>query len=406
MERKWRNLLISLATSIGFIGIIFSFGLGHGILSLLDDEMSGGNIPSQIQISLNTDLTGTSRMTSEDVATIENLVGKDEIKYLEAPFSIMMTAFSIDDGLTFDLTETAPTYSQIVSLYKDSTISMVATSNEDVIGGKLYQNQNEKGVTVTTSMLEDYNQKAEKNYTAKSIIGKKIKLHLIDYATSNSEPFELETTVIRVVSDEIEENNSFMSPNQLETVLKKHQVEKNTPYLMLEMTNPEDTEAVVEKIKIEKRYNVLSQQSVLNTIINFIRIIQALLIVLSSQAIIVSMVMIGVIIYINILQRSREIGVMKTVGYLNRDVKSIFVYESLIITSLSLIIAFVVAAILGIVANLVVKHFSTTIDSIYSLSLVSIVAITLFSFLMGYLSAYLPTRKISKMDPVESLRWE
>jgi ABC-type antimicrobial peptide transport system permease subunit len=144
----------------------------------------------------------------------------------------------------------------------------------------------------------------------------------------------------------------------------------------------------------------------LNTIINFIRIIQALLIVLSSQAIIVSMVMIGVIIYINILQRSREIGVMKTVGYLNRDVKSIFVYESLIITSLSLIIAFVVAAILGIVANLVVKHFSTTIDSIYSLSLVSIVAITLFSFLMGYLSAYLPTRKISKMDPVESLRWE
>ena len=38
--------------------------------------------------------------------------------------------------------------------------------------------------------------------------------------------------------------------------------------------------------------------------------------------------MIGIIIYINIMQRSKEIGVMKAVGYLNRDVKAIFVYEA------------------------------------------------------------------------------
>lgn len=57
--------------------------------------------------------------------------------------------------------------------------------------------------------------------------------------------------------------------------------------------------------------------------------IQALLIILSSQAILVSAVMIGIIIYINIMQRLKEIGVMKAVGYLNRDVKAIFVYEPL-----------------------------------------------------------------------------
>lgn len=46
--------------------------------------------------------------------------------------------------------------------------------------------------------------------------------------------------------------------------------------------------------------------------------------------------MIGIIIYINIMQRSKEIGVMKAVGYLNRDVKAIFVYEAIWITGISL----------------------------------------------------------------------
>ena len=85
-----------------------------------------------------------------------------------------------------------------------------------------------------------------------------------------------------------------------------------------------------------KKYLVLSQQAILDVIIKFIRVIQALLITLSSQAILVSAVMIGIIIYINIMQRSKEIGVMKAVGYLNRDVKAIFVYEALWITGISL----------------------------------------------------------------------
>lgn len=52
MERKWRNLLIATATSIGFIGVLISFGLGNAIVGMINDSTDGGNIPSQIQISL------------------------------------------------------------------------------------------------------------------------------------------------------------------------------------------------------------------------------------------------------------------------------------------------------------------------------------------------------------------
>ena len=74
---------------------------------------------------------------------------------------------------------------------------------------------------------------------------------------------------------------------------------------------------------------MFSQQRVLDIVITFIRVIQGLLIVLSSQAIVVAAVMIGIIIYINIMQRSKEIGVMKAVGYQNRGVKGIFIYEAI-----------------------------------------------------------------------------
>ena len=42
MERKWRNLLIATATSIGFIGVLISFGLGNAIVGMINDSTDGG----------------------------------------------------------------------------------------------------------------------------------------------------------------------------------------------------------------------------------------------------------------------------------------------------------------------------------------------------------------------------
>ena len=49
MERKWRNLLIALATSIGFVGVLISFGLGNALISMIDETTTGGQIPTQQQ---------------------------------------------------------------------------------------------------------------------------------------------------------------------------------------------------------------------------------------------------------------------------------------------------------------------------------------------------------------------
>ena len=92
--------------------------------------------------------------------------------------------------------------------------------------------------------------------------------------------------------------------------------------------------------------------------ITFIRVIQGLLIVLSSQAIVVAAVMIGIIIYINIMQRSKEIGVMKGSLVIKIVMSRNFIYEAIWIVGIALLLAFLVAQGVGSLANVVVNHFT------------------------------------------------
>ena len=66
MERKWRNLLIALATSIGFVGVLISFGLGNALISMIDENTNGGQIPSQVQIALNTENAGRGFLNQDE----------------------------------------------------------------------------------------------------------------------------------------------------------------------------------------------------------------------------------------------------------------------------------------------------------------------------------------------------
>lgn len=407
MERKWRNLLIAVATSIGFVGVLISFGLGNALISMIDENTNGGKLPSQAQIALNSSVAGRGFLNQDDKNYITDTIGKENIKYLESPFGMTMSKISID-GHEVDFSQSMPSYAQVVSLYEDTSISVSSNEKEKVLAGTLYTDVNEQGLTIPMSLLKNWNEQTGKNLTASDVIGKPVSATIVENAAEGSKLADFQTHIVRVTNDEddAEESNSFMAPNQMETILKEVGFTKAVSYFILELKDPSRTKTVTEELQKNKKYTVLSQQAVLDIVITFIRVIQGLLIVLSSQAIVVAAVMIGIIIYINIMQRSKEIGVMKAVGYQNRDVKGIFIYEALWIVGIALLIAFIIAQGLGSLANVIVHHFYPSISKVFELNLLSILGTFIFALFLGYVSAYFPARKISKMDPVESLRYE
>ena len=373
MERKWRNLLIATATSIGFIGVLISFGLGNAIVGMLNDSTDGGNIPSQIQISLSAKSAARGVLNADDEKFIRSQIKSDDIKYLESPFGMNIASLTLD-GKTMDFSKDLPNYSQVISLYKNTKISTSRNDKDKISAGKSFKSEDEKGLTLPMSFVKRYNQETGKKLKAKDFIGKEISAQIVENTAEGTKVADIKTKIVS--------------------------------YMLLELKDPAKTKEVTKKLQKNKKYLVLSQQAILDVIIKFIRVIQALLIILSSQAILVSAVMIGIIIYINIMQRSKEIGVMKAVGYLNRDVKAIFVYEALWITGISLALALLVSQGIGSLANMIVSHLYPSVSKVFDLNLTSILIMFGFSLLMGYVSAYLPARKISKMDPVESLRYE
>ena len=407
MERKWRNLLIAVATSIGFVGVLISFGLGNALISMIDENTNGGKLPSQVQIALNSSVAGRGFLNQEDKNYITDTIGKENIKYLESPFGMTMSKMSID-GHEVDFSQALPSYAQVVSLYEDTSISVTSNEKEKVLAGSLYTDVNEQGLTIPMSLLKNWNEQTGNNLTASDVIGKKVSATIVENAAEGSKTSQFQTHIVRVINDEddIEDSNSFMPAYQMETILKEAGFTKTVSYFILELKDPSRTKTVTEELQKNKKYTVLSQQAVLDIVITFIRVIQGLLIVLSSQAIVVAAVMIGIIIYINIMQRSKEIGVMKAVGYQNRDVKGIFIYEALWIVGIALFIAFIIAQGIGSLANVIVHHFYPSISKVFELNLLSIFGTLIFALLLGYISAYFPARKISKMDPVESLRYE
>lgn len=407
MERKWRNLLIAVATSIGFVGVLISFGLGNALISMIDENTNGGKLPSQVQIALNSSVAGRGFLNQEDKNYITDTIGKENIKYLESPFGMTMSKMSID-GHEVDFSQALPSYAQVVSLYEDTSISVTSNEKEKVLAGSLYTDVNEQGLTIPMSLLKNWNEQTGNNLTASDVIGKKVSATIVENAAEGSKTSQFQTHIVRVINDEddMEDSNSFMPAYQMETILKEAGFTKTVSYFILELKDPSRTKTVTEELQKNKKYTVLSQQAVLDIVITFIRVIQGLLIVLSSQAIVVAAVMIGIIIYINIMQRSKEIGVMKAVGYQNRDVKGIFIYEALWIVGIALFIAFIIAQGIGSLANVIVHHFYPSISKVFELNLLSILGTLVFAFFLGYGSAFFPARKISKMDPVESLRYE
>ena len=407
MERKWRNLLIAVATSIGFVGVLISFGLGNALISMIDENTNGGKLPSQVQIALNSSVAGRGFLNQDDKNYITDTIGKENIKYLESPFGMTMSKISID-GHEVDFSQAMPSYAQVVSLYEDTSISVSSNEKEKVLAGSLYTDVNEQGLTIPMSLLKNWNEQTGKNLTASDVIGKPVSATIVENAAEGSKNSQFQTHIVRVINDEddTEDSNSFMASNQMETILKEAEFTKAVSYFILELKDPSRTKTVTEELQKNKKYTVLSQQAVLDIVITFIRVIQGLLIVLSSQAIVVAAVMIGIIIYINIMQRSKEIGVMKAVGYQNRDVKGIFIYEALWIVGIALFIAFIIAQGIGSLANVIVHHFYPSISKVFELNLLSILGTLVFALFLGYISAFFPARKISKMDPVESLRYE
>lgn len=144
----------------------------------------------------------------------------------------------------------------------------------------------------------------------------------------------------------------------------------------------------------------------LSSVTTIVNVISYVLIAFVSVSLVVSSIMIGIITYISVLERTKEIGILRAVGASKRNISQVFLSETFIIGLCAGLIGVGVTLLLLIPANAIIHALAGTAIVSAALPVNAAVILVLLSVLLTAFAGLFPARKAARKDPVTALRTE
>lgn len=317
--------------------------------------------------------------------------------------------FTTDENISFD----DILKSEIKLVYNDDYYQKAGNyflPNTDL--EKIYQNQNNKILKVVgiIRLKEDYPNMASSPgiyYTydlMKNVMNKNANSKVVEaqrkenYSVITGESFDLTT-----------EEGKTAKENML-----SYLGDKAIPYVI--QVYPKDFDSKENVIKYLDAYNegkeeknkiaYIDQASLMSSLSsNIMDAVTIVLIAFSSISLIVSSIMIGIIMYISVLERTKEIGILRSLGARKKDIARVFNSETFIIGITSGGLGIFVAWLLLFPTNTILKEL-TSLDNVAVLNPIHALILITISVILTLIGGWIPAKLASKKDPVESLRSE
>ena len=144
----------------------------------------------------------------------------------------------------------------------------------------------------------------------------------------------------------------------------------------------------------------------MNSVTTIINVITYVLIAFVGVSLVVSSIMIGIITYISVLERTKEIGILRAMGASKRNVSNVFNAETGLIGLLAGLLGVGITLLLIIPANSIMHHFMGTTEVNAALPASGGVALVILSVVLTLIGGLIPSRKAAKQDPATALRTE
>lgn len=195
---------------------------------------------------------------------------------------------------------------------------------------------------------------------------------------------------------------NFDEPKSINIYPKDFEGNKAITNLLNEYNNRMKEEGNDEKV-ISYTDMVGTLMSSVTTIVD---VISYVLIAFVAISLVVSSIMIGVITYISVLERKKEIGILRAIGASKHNVAQVFNAETFIVGTLAGLIGVGITLLLLIPTNQIISSISNGVDVTASLPVTAGVILIILSIVLTLIGGIIPSKKAAKEDPVLALRSE
>ncbi len=158
-----------------------------------------------------------------------------------------------------------------------------------------------------------------------------------------------------------------------------------------------NSDYVLNKVSVIDESKTLYDMS-----IKIINVITTVLVFFSSISLFVSSIMIGIITYISVLERKKEIGILRSMGVSKRNIKYLFICENIILGFISGITGIFISIVLSGPINIITKELLES-SNIYTMKFGDDLLLIILSMVLGAVGAYIPSKKASKENVISSL---
>lgn len=174
--------------------------------------------------------------------------------------------------------------------------------------------------------------------------------------------------------------------------------------------NSTDNLPDARKVIESKGYKAVSIADTIGQIYQFFSIVQIVLASFGAIALIVASIGMFNTMTIALLERTRDIGIMKALGVQNATVRKMFLVESFLISLLGGVVGILMglftATLVNFIINILAKSVGGTAEKLFSTPILAIIIIVGFSILVGIATGFYPSRRAGKLNPLDALRYE
>jgi putative ABC transport system permease protein len=413
-QAKTRTLLTSLAIGVGAFTITLSLAGGQGGRDYADAIVTANTDVREIVVSKESEDVdaipryeegGAGRPSqAQGGAFTQRLefLSLDDLDDMATVKNVVSVTPNYTPGVDYIQSESSERYQATVTTFSPSVSLEYAAGSVD---GDLGNDE--------VVLTEEYAETLGFN-TPADAVGETVTIGATRQQTADLER-DIFSFTIRAVSSE--SGLAFRSQGSLlvsmETIKELYTyVNEGTPgynnFLIASVIVENADQASAVKADLEaKGYTAQTSEDVLGTVNTFINVLLGVLLGFGTLAVITSVFGIINTMYISVLERTQQIGLMKALGMSQRDVGALFTFEAAWIGFLGGAIGAGLAVVGGTIANPLISE-ALGLGDIFLLIFTPVQVLSVVSglILISILAGILPARKASKLDPIEALRTE